>query len=207
MTDLILKLGDVCHSKRLVFTPSLQSTQRRRTTSKREIPSHLELTINMYEERNAEGLGRQESNPVCFDPTRSPQFRPPRRLPPLDKRVRERAWKHLLDAIEKDEAKNGADAGPREAATGSKDGSSSSGHSKSMKEEQDHSSSHEENKSTELSFWQKLHLENGKEKCSALPPDGNKISSSHSSRRVALYDATDGAAKERRFARIAKKRL
>ena len=172
MTDSFPKVGDVCHSKKSVFTPSLRSTQRRRTTSEREIPSHLEPTINMYEERNAEGLGRQESNPVCFDATRSPQFRPPRRLPPLPKSVRERAWQHLLDAIEKDEAKNGAGAGPREAVTGSKVGSSSSGHSKSMKEEQEHSSSHEENKSTELSFLQKLHLENGKKKCSALPPDG-----------------------------------
>ena len=161
----------------------------------------------MHEERNAEGLGRQESNPVCFDATRSPQIRPPRRLPPLDKRVRERAWQHLLDAIEKDEAKNGAGAGPRQAATGPKVGSSSSGHSKSMKEKQDHSSFHEKSKSTELSFCQKLHLKNGKEKYSESRPDGNKISGSHPFRREALGDAADGAAKEQRFARIAKKRL
>ena len=161
----------------------------------------------MHEERNAEGLGRQESNLVCFDATRSPQIRPPRRLPPLDKRVRERAWQHLLDAIEKDEAKNGAGAGPREAVTSSKDGSSSSGHSKSMKGEQDHSSFHEKSKSTELSFCQKLHLKNGKEKYSESRPDGNKISGSHPFRREALGDAADGAAKEQRFARIAKKRL
>ena len=195
--------------------------QRGKATSKREKPSLLEMT-KMYQERNAEIFGRKESNSVCYDATRSPQIHPPRRLPPLDERVRERAWQHLLDAIEKDEAKNGAGAGPRQAATGSKNGSSSSGHSKSMRAPQrDYFSSNEEGQSMQFPFWQKFHTVNGKEGGFKTHPDGNEKRGketqggskgmdrwmSDGTRRMAVCDITDGAAEQRRFARIVRKRL
>lgn len=187
--------------------------QRRKTTSKREIPSLLELT-KMYENRNAAIFGRQESNSVCYDARRSPQIRPPR-LPSIDERVREGVWQHFLDTTEEDEA------GPRETATSSKDGSSSSGrHSKFARSPHaDHDSSHNQvEDGNPVLFWQKLHSKEPRpfqasvtdnKRARGKDKDGSKRRErqEYSSRRMTVCDETDGTQAGRRFVRVIAKRL
>ena len=43
------------------------------------------------------------SGAVVFDASRSPQFRPPRRLPPIDPEVKKKSWKRLRKALRKQE--------------------------------------------------------------------------------------------------------